>query len=111
MAHELLLRPVYLVSNLRQERTTSIFFLDINAMLVQLEFIQTLYASHRCKHRNFYVNIIQLVLGYWHESRVFKSSGTSHLCNNLVQWNVFTKVTNAATQSPLFMQRHKCATF
>lgn len=103
MAHKLLLCPIHFIGYLWQECSTTIALTDIDAVTMQLKLIQVLYATHRREHRDFDVNIIQFVSGYRHEPGVFKGSGTSHLCHYFVQWNVFTKVPDAATQATLLV--------
>ena len=111
MPHELLLRPVHLVSHLWQERAAAIALTDIDAVTVQLKLVKALDASHGCKHRDLNVDIVQFLTADGHEPRILKGCGTGHLRHNLIQRGVFTEMSDAATKMTVLVQRHESPTF
>ena len=74
MAHKLLLCPIHFIGYLWQECSTTIALTDIDAVTMQLKLIQTLDATHWSKHRNLYLNVIQLISAKRRESWVMESS-------------------------------------
>lgn len=110
MAHEFFLGPVHLVGNLWQEGTTAIAFLDVYAVFVQLELVETLYATHGGEYGYLNIEVVELIMRYRLKTWVFKGCSTSHLSHNLVQGNVLAKVSDTATQSTLLVKGNKSST-
>ena len=111
MPYEFLFRPVHLVSNLWQERATAIAFLNVNAMSMQLKFIQTLNTTHGGKDRDFDVYIVQLITAQRLKPRILEGSCTRHFRYNLIQRYILAKMPYTTTQTPLFVERDKRTTF
>ena len=107
MTDELFLRPVHFIGNLRQERSTAIAFTDIDAMTMQFKLIQAMNTPHGRQYRDLDVYVSQFINGNWHKSWILKGSSTRHLCNDFMQRNIFAKMSDATTQTPLLMQRYE----
>ena len=79
-------------------------------MLVQLELVEALDASHGGKDRDLDIEVVEFVACHRHESWILESSSTRHLSHNLMQGRILTKMSDAATQTALLVERDKGAT-
>ena len=104
VADELLLRPVDLVGYLWQVCSAAIALTDIDAVPMQLKLVETLDASHRGKHRNLDVDIIEFLAAQWCESWVFEGGRPGHMGHNLMQGHILAEMSDAASELAMLME-------
>ena len=104
VGYELFFGPVHLVSHLWQVGATAIALADIDAVLVQLELVEALDATHGGEDGDLDIEVVEFVASHRHETRILESSSTRHLSHDLMQGRILAKMSDTTTQTALLVE-------
>ena len=97
VTQKLFLGPVHLVGHLWQECPATVSSADINAVPMQLELVNALYAPHGGEYGDLNVNVIKFHTLDRYEAWVLKGCSAGHLGHYIMKGIILTEGAYAAT--------------